>query len=194
MPAARRPGTGRTARPGLTIMELVVVMAIMGLMAGIVAPRLRVSPGQRVRAAAVQLAQDLDLVRTRALATRRAARVVFDPAAARYDGYLARPGATTFAESAAEQDSMGVLRSRALPDGVVFGRGAVPDVPGYAGGGGVTLPGSRAEFNSRGLPEPFGTSGVVYLTSIDDEATVTAVVLAAGGSVRVLRYDGVNWR
>lgn len=194
MPLPYRGHAGSAVRPGFTLMEMIVVMAIIGIMAAIVAPRLRVSSKQRVRAAAVQLGQDLDLVRTRALASRRAALVVFDPVRARYDGYLARAGATTFAESAAEQDSMGVIRGRSLPEGVSFGRGDVADVPGYSGGGGITLPGLRAEFNSRGLPEPFGTSGVVYLSGSDDATVVAAVVLTAGGSLRVLVHDGAGWR
>lgn len=184
----------RYQRRGFTLTEMVVVMSVIGIMAAIVAPRLRVSPAQRVRAAAVQLGQDLDLVRTRALATRRAARVVFDVDNARYDGYLAASGITTFAESAAEQDSLGSLRQRQLPGKVIFGRGEAPDVPGYAGSGDVTLPGTHAEFNSRGLSEPFGTSGVVYMTDEDDPTFVAAVVVTAGGAIRVLTYDGENWR
>src|SRR5690606_13711772 len=140
-------------------------------------PRLRVSPQQRLRAAVVQLGQDLDLVRTRGLATRRAARVVFDVANNRYDAYLAAPGVTTFAESSAEQDSLGVLRQRELPEKVVFGRGETPDVPGYAGSGAVTVPDAHAEFNSRGLSEPFGTSGVIYITDLQDPTAVGAVVV-----------------
>lgn len=184
----------RSHRRGLTLMEMIVVMSVIGIMAAIVAPRLRVSSAQRVRAAAVQLGQDLDLVRTRALATRQAARVVFDLGNDRYDGYLAAAGVTTFAESAAEQDSLGSLRQRELPDNVIFGRGEAPDVPGYAGSGAVTLPDAHAEFNSRGLSEPFGTSGVVYMTDRDDPTFVAAVVVTAGGAMRVLTYDGENWR
>ncbi len=184
----------RSNRRGFTLMEMVVVMSVIGLMAAIIAPRLRVSEKQRVRAAAVQLGQDLDLVRTRALAARRAARVVFDIDNNRYDGYLAAPGVTTFAESAAEQDSLGSLRGRDLPGNVIFGRGETPDVPGYAGSGSVTLPDEHAEFNSRGLSEPFGTSGVVYVTGLEDRTAVAAVVVTAGGAIRVLTYDGENWR
>lgn len=194
MPCPTRSRSRRAARHGFTLMEMIVVMAVVGIMAAIVAPRLRVSPQQRVRAAAVQLGQDLDLVRTRALSARRAVRVVFDAGNQRYDGYMAAAGVTTFAQTAAEQDSLGSLRRRALPENVVFGRGATADVPGYSGSGAITLPAGQANFNSRGLTEPFGTSGVVYLTDRQDPTAVAAVVLTASGALRVLTHDGANWR
>ena len=69
-----------------------MVLAMVGLMAAVIAPRLRLSAQQRVQAAAVQLAQDLDVARTRALTTRRSARMTFDATNHRYDGFLADAG------------------------------------------------------------------------------------------------------
>lgn len=175
-------------------MEMMVVLALVGLMTAMVAPRLRVSSRQRVRAAAYQLQQDLDLVRTRALTTRRATRLVFDVTHGSYDGYLADRGSTTFAQSAAEQDSLAALRHRSLPDGVSFGRSSAPDLPGFAGSGDVTLPDSRADFDSRGMVQPFGTRGVIYLTHDDDPGAVAAVALTPGAAIRVYVYNGESWQ
>lgn len=188
------PRAQRDARRGFTLMEMVVVMALVGLMAAMIAPRLRVSSTQRVRAAAFQLQQDLDLVRTRALSTRSAVRVVFDAANGSYDAYLAERGSTTFAESAAEQDSMAVMRHRALPDGVTFGRAGAPDIPGFAGAGDITLPDERAEFDGRGMTRPFGTRGVLYLTHADDPRAMAAVAVTGGAAIRVYVYDGEAWK
>ncbi len=60
----------RTQR-GFTLIELLTVITITGLVIAIAVPRLRVSPQGKARAAAGQLVQDLELSRTRALASRR---------------------------------------------------------------------------------------------------------------------------
>jgi len=183
----------RRRRVGYTVIELIVAMTILGLMTGIVALRLRVTPAQRVRAAGVQLAQDLEAARTRALSTRRAARVVFDVAGGRYRGYLANPGVATFSQSAAEANALGTLRDRPLTDGVTFGRGSAPQLDGDAGNGAVTLASNRVDFTSRGLTTPFGARGTIYLTHRDDPTSVVAVAVSGGGSFRVWVHRPGGW-
>lgn len=189
-----RPAAHRRRRRGITLLELVVTLTVLGLMAGLMVARLRVTPLQRVRAAGVQLAQDLEASRTRALATRRAARVVFDVAGGRYHGYLADPGDTTFVQSAAEAAALGTLRDRPLTEGVAFGRGAAPMLAGDAGDGAVTLAASRVDFDSRGLTTPFGARGTVYLTHRDDPTSVVAVAVSGGGSFRVWIHRSGGWQ
>lgn len=188
-----RSRASRRRRAGITLLELIVAMSVLGIMAGMMVSRLRVTPSQRVRAAGVQLAQDLEATRTRSLSTRRAARVVFDVAGGRYRGYLANPGDTTFAQSAAEADALGTLRDRPLMEGVTFGRGSAPKIAGDAGNGGVTLASSRVDFSSRGLTTPFGARGTIYLTHRDDPTSVVAVAVSGAGSFRVWVHRGGGW-
>ena len=188
-----RPAARRRRRAGITLLELVVALTVVGLMAGMAVSRLRVTPSQRVRAAGVQLAQDLEATRTRALSTRRAARVVFDVAGGRYRGYLANQGVSTFSQSAAEAAALGTLRNRPLMEGVTFGRGTAPKLAGDDGNGAVTLASSRVDFNSRGLTAPFGARGTIYLTHRDDPTSVVAVAVSGAGSFRVWVHRPGGW-
>lgn len=183
----------RRRRAGITLLEILVALTVLGLMTGTMVARLRVTPSQRVRAAGVQLAQDLESARTRALSTRRAARVVFDVAGGRYHGYLADQGVATFSQSATEAAALGTLRDRPLMEGVTFGRGSAPKLAGDAGNGGVTLAASRVDFTSRGLTTPFGARGTIYLTHRDDPTSVVAVAVSGGGSFRVWIHRPGGW-
>ena len=71
----RAPSTSTPPR-GYTILELVVVVCIVGITMGIVAPRFRMSGATAVQLAGIQLAQDIDVTRTRALSTRQRSRLL----------------------------------------------------------------------------------------------------------------------
>lgn len=78
MRASRREG-------GFTLIEVLVVLAIMGMVAGLVATRGPVrSAGLDLRAAAGEVARTLRLARTQAIAANAAVPVLLDPAAGLY--------------------------------------------------------------------------------------------------------------
>ncbi len=181
-------------RRGFTLVEMAIVMVMMGIMVAIAVPRLRVSPGMRARAAARQVAQDLEIARSRALATKRASRMVFDAVAQTYVGYLDQDNDGVFAQSAAEMQALGAFGSKGPGDGVIFGRGGAPMVPGDAGAGAVTFPGSRIEFSTYGITQPLGTRGTVYVRDAQDPNTVAAVTVTPGAAMRVLLYNGGAWQ
>ena len=66
---------GRLNRLGMTMMELLIVIVMIGIMAAMVVPRLRASPRRMVQESARQLARDIDLVRGRALSSKRSTRL-----------------------------------------------------------------------------------------------------------------------
>ncbi len=75
-----------TNRRGMSLVEMLMVVVMIGLMVAFALPRMRVSPLTHARNAADQLVRDLEQARVRALSTRSLVRVVFDPTANRYTG------------------------------------------------------------------------------------------------------------
>ena len=74
-------------RRGFTLVEMVIVIAVLAILAAVATPRLTMSAGMRSRGAARQVVLDLELARTKALASKRIARLVFDTAGGTYTGY-----------------------------------------------------------------------------------------------------------
>lgn len=176
-------------RQGFTIIELLVVMAIIAVLAGIAVPRMRTSPRMHVRIAAQQLVRDAELTRNRALSVKRIARIQFNPGAGRYASYGDDNGDNVLAGSDAEIIFLSAYGTRQFSDGVTFGRGnATAGIPGETGAGAITFANDRIDFDSRGMPNPFGTKGTVYLTSTRDAGAVFAIQMSAAGGFRLWTY------
>jgi type II secretory pathway pseudopilin PulG len=174
---------------------MVVVMVILAVFLTIAVPRIAFGARTRVHMAAQQMAQDLELARTRALSTRSAVRVTFDPVARSYRPYLDFNRDSVFTESQAVNDSLRAFTIRLLPGGTQFARPAgVPDLPILPGPGGITVPSSRIDFDSRGLTTPFGSKGVLYLSDPSDANAVAAVSITAASGIRAWFYEGGTWQ
>ena len=178
---------------GFTLVELLMVVVIMAAMFAFTAPMLRISPQRRVQSAARQMASDLELTRTRAMATKAVARLAFDQGAGTYIGYLDHDADGTITQIAAETQALGGFGQRALNANVVFGRGNAGAAPGDTMPGAITFPGSRIEFDSRGVTQPFGTRGTIYLTHANDADAVTAVSISGSASFKVWIWRGSSW-
>ncbi len=184
----------RNRRAGISLVEIVIVITMVGLMAGIMAPKFRMSPKQKLRSAAQVLAYDLELARTRALSTRSIVRVTFDAVGRSYSGYLDDDRNGTIGQTAAEMTALSAFNTKALDTGVNYDRGTAPDLPNFAGAGNITFASSQVEFDPRGLANPFGSRGVIYLRHADDAAAVSAVSVSPAGGIQVWRYQGGAWQ
>jgi len=184
---------GRFNRLGMTMMELLIVIVMIGIMAAMVVPRLRASPRRMVQESARQLARDIDLVRGRALASKRATRLTLVGTTA-WIGYRDVEGDAVITEVQAEADSMRGFGQRSLDPQVLLDRGSATALSGWPAGNPTSFTGSRLNFRSNGMTLPFGTQGVIYLRHRDDASVVAAVTVTGAGSVRVWNYVGGTWQ
>ncbi len=187
------PSISRRLRAGFTMIEVLLVVAMIGVMVAIVGPKFRLSESTEVQLAGMQLVQDMELARTRALATRAEVRFVFETETGAYGGYLDHDGDGTIGESAEERTALRGFGRRELPARVRFGRGSAEPLPTDGNGNAVTFADDRVNFNTRGITEPLGTSGVVYLTHSTDEAQVTAVSVSGSGAMRFWTWRNGKW-
>jgi prepilin-type N-terminal cleavage/methylation domain-containing protein len=179
---------------GFTLIELLMVVAVVGVMMAVLVPRFRISPETEVQLAAMQLAQDIDLARTRALSTRSIVRVRFTSGARNYTGFLDDDNNGTIGETQVERDALRGFATRSLPVRVDFGRGSAGAVPDDVGAGAITFSGAKVEFDSRGLTFPMGSGGVVYLKQQTSATAVAAVAVSPAGSVRLWTWHNGSWQ
>ncbi len=179
---------------GFTLIELMTTVVIIGMALLIVMPRLRISPRSHVRHAAEQMVNDLELIRTRALATKSMVRLDCNTGGASYMGYLDDNQDGVISGTTAEARAMGGFGQRSLDNGVVFGLGSVPRLPGDTLSGAVTFAGDQILFNNRGLPEPFGVRGTIYFTHPEDITIASAVTVTGSGSFHTWNYYGGGWQ
>jgi len=174
-------------RPAFSILELLVVLAIIGITLGVFIPRFVVSPRSAVETAGMQLIQDLDVARIRALATRSATRVRFTSGSPTYASYLDHDADQLFAYSNEEMAALHGSGERELPKGVVFGRGSLPVLTGDSD---LLARVGFIEFSPSGL----SASRVAYLRAEDDGNAGIAVQVHPSGGMRLWRHrEGTGW-
>lgn len=188
-----KPHRRLSGRRGFSLIELLTVITVMGIMLTIALPYMRVSPQTKVRSAGRDLVRYLEVIRTRALATKKNVRLTFDLADGSYTAYLDDDGDGTFDQTVAESQAVGI-GTRRLRTGTVFGMGSASELPNYLGDGPVTFADNRVEFNTRGVTMPFGVRGAVYIRYGDDPYAVSAVSISGSASFKVWAYRDGDWQ
>ena len=180
---------------GFTLVELVMVLAVVGLSASISLPRMRQTPDAQVRAAALDLMYKIEAARTTAMATKKMVRMTFNVAGGDFAAYLDMDGDENIAGTTAEMDAYRRGGARTIPANIMFGRGSAGPAPvDSLGSGAVTLPDGRAQFNKLGVSEPFGTGGLIYLQHEDHQESVAAISLTPSASMRLWVYRSGVWQ
>ena len=189
----KRPPRGAQ---GFTVVELVVVMSILVIMVGIVAPTLRVSPSRQVEGMAHQMAAHLEMARSNALGKRLMTQIVFDESERTYTAYVDHDRDGTIDRADDEIIAFPEFGARELEMFVNFGQGNASPVPGDPSLNAVTLTANTLDMNVQGVPEPWGTMGTVYLVHRDDADAVMAISIASSGSFKAWRWSpgGQGWQ
>jgi Tfp pilus assembly protein FimT len=180
-------------RAGFTMVELLVIVTMIGIMSASMLPKLRPTPSRLVRESARQLARDIELVRSRALSSKRVARLVLSTDSS-WVGYRDIEGDGVLIEDAAERDSLRSFGVRRLDARVKLGRGSVGAIAGWPVGNPTSFTGQRINFGQSGMTAPFGTQGVIYVRHRDEPNVVAAVSVTGAGSVRVWINRGGTWQ
>ena len=149
--------THGTDRGGFSLLELIVIMAFIGLLAGIAAPRIDVAKF-RMDSAAVEVSTALHAAQQTALLRGHNVNIAFDTAEAALIVHYDQDNDKTI-------DSSEIWRTVELGEGVSFGRGGAPALNGVTPGVSFTVninskPGMR--FYRNGSTSEAGT---VYITS-----------------------------
>lgn len=174
---------------GFTVIELVIVMAILVIMVGIVAPKMQVSNLRRVEGMAHQLAAELEMARSNALGKRFMTQIVFDDKDRTYTAYVDDDRDGDIKQQKQEIDAWPEFGERELEMYVNFGQGNASPVPGDPSLDPVTLTDATLSLSVQGVPEPWGTMGTVYLVHRDDPDAVMAISVASSGSFKVWRWS-----
>ena len=173
---------------GFTLVELVIVLALVGIVAGIMGPRLTVSASRRVEGMAHQMVSHLELARSHALGRRQMTRVVFDESALTYTAYVDDDRNGNIAQTAGEVSAFQDFGERDLEAFVQFGRGNADAIPGDPQLLAVTLASNTLDLSIQGLPVPWGTMGTIYLVHEADPDAVAAISVASSGSFKAWRW------
>ena len=197
LPIAHDSGTrSRRRTDGFTVIELVIVMAILVIMVGIVAPRMQVSASRRVEGMAHQMAAHLEMARSNALGKRFMTEIVFDEDARTYTAYVDHDRDSNIQQRDEEVEAFPEFGARELEMFVNFGQGNASPIPGDPSLDAVTITDATLGLSIQGVPEPWGTMGTVYLVHRDDPDAVMAISIASSGSFKAWRWSpgGDEWR
>lgn len=183
-------------RCGFTLIEIILVVALISIMTSIIAPMWRLSPAQRVENVAYSLASELELARSQALGDRRLVRIVFNVGTGTYAAFEDHDGDGAIGGTADEVAAFPAFGRRTLDSQVTFGRGSAGAVPGDPGTGAVTLASNQLDLSDQGVPTPWGTMGTIYLVHATDNSAVAAISVASSGSFKAWRWypDDGEWR
>lgn len=182
-------------RGGFTLMELVTVIAVIGIMVTVFSQRMQISDTRRVEMEASRMVRMLDMARTRAIANRQMIRLEFDPGSETYSAFVDHDKDKVIDQNNTELDAWPQFRIQELDTHVKYGMGSAPRLPADSTGSGkVSFASNMVDFDTKGITSPLGTRGTIYLQHRDNDDVVAAVHVSGSASFRVYRYVEGAWQ
>ena len=173
---------------GFTLMELIVVIAIFGVMAALAVPTLLgQEPRMSVRSAARDIVSNMQMARINALRDHSTWAIQFDTDIACYRA-LSNDGGDDDWDDGDETVYKTVNLSNYRGVSYGTGHGARPNEPNPGSTDGVSFNSNRVVFNSDGT----SVSGTVYVKTGDGD-TFAIGLLSAAGRVKTWRHLGSGW-
>ncbi|HEX5736221.1 MAG TPA: type II secretion system protein [Blastocatellia bacterium] len=178
----------RVHERGFTMLEATIVLAVIGIIAGITLPRLNSAMREhRVNAAVRQIIDTIRRAKTQAVSENRDSAIAIDLAARRI-------GVVFFNDD----DTVNRIEFMPLPEGVSFQRpaGITAAPPGVTGAGVVSFAREgdyfQQNFNSRGFPSLASGADVVSIF-FGNGQSFRAVTMTSLGGIRAYSLEESAW-
>lgn len=186
----------KTGQKGFTLVEVMIVVAIIGILAAIATPALLAwLPNMRLKAAARDLYSKMQRTRMEAIRTNETWAIVFDPPTNRYL-VCSSSGADTVWSTIADNTVTETVDLSTYNSGIGFGHGSIPagnsatTPAGAFPANNVNYTSNVLTFNNRGI----GSAGYVYLDNENHDNTVYAIGTQSSGVVMLRRWTGGGWQ
>jgi len=165
-------------KTGFTLVELVIVFAIIGIVAGIVAPPLqRYSIDANLKAAVRNLKSDMELSKLRAIRENSRVVMAFNTAGNSYTTFVDNGAGGGTAGNNTQDGSEPVVNTVSIPANVTMYDAS------------FSLLGAKCRFNSRGLAS--GSAGHVYMKN--ENGNYRGVSLSMVGHIQIKRNTSGTW-